>query len=86
MYFAESSASRIDVASYDGSHRASLISANLTSPRGLAVDPSMGYLFITDWGREAKVLRADMDGRNMRVRFPFNSIILRVYPRPINPI
>ena len=66
IYFAESSANRIDVANFDGSNRASLISVGLTSPRGLAVDPSVGYLFITDWGREAKVLRADMDGRNMR--------------------
>lgn len=65
IYFAESSAHRIDVVSYDGLHRSALISLNLTSPRGLALDPSVGFLFITDWGGEAKILRSQMDGSNL---------------------
>lgn len=31
------------------------------------MDPLLGYMFITDWGHEAKILRADMDGKNMKV-------------------
>ena len=34
IYFTESSAHRIDVANFDGTNRAFLMSANLTSPRG----------------------------------------------------
>ena len=66
IYFAESSANRIDVATLDGSKRAPLISSNLTSPRGLALDPRKGLLFITDWGGTARILRTQMDGSNMR--------------------
>ncbi|XP_047139272.1 low-density lipoprotein receptor-related protein 1 isoform X1 [Hydra vulgaris] len=67
VYFAESSAKSIDVVSYDGKMRAPLISDGLVSPRGLAVDPKKGYLFITDWGGVAKVLRSQMDGTNLQV-------------------
>lgn len=65
MYFAESFASRIDVTTYDGDKRCSLISSNLTNPRGLVLDPRVGYLFITDWGGEASVFRSQMDGSNL---------------------
>ena len=34
---------------------------------GLAVVPSKGYLFITDWGYDAKIIRATMDGKNWKV-------------------
>ena len=71
IYFTESSTHRIDVSAFDGSNRAILISSNLTSPRGLALDPREGYLFITDWGtdwgQEAKVLRSNMDGTNVQI-------------------
>lgn len=65
VYFAESFASRIDVTTYDGGIRCSLISSNLSNPRGLALDPREGYLFITDWGGDASLFRSQMDGSNL---------------------
>ena len=69
VYFTESSANRIDMFYEDilGNHtyRASVISQGLRSPRGITLDPRVGYMFITDWGRSPKVLRARMDGSNV---------------------
>jgi len=62
VYFTESSANRVDVSTFDGTKRASLISSNIHSPRGLTLDPRYGYLFITDWGRVPRILRYQMDG------------------------
>nr|XP_012637337.1 low-density lipoprotein receptor-related protein 2 [Microcebus murinus] len=69
LYLVETKVNRIDVANLDGSYRVTLITENLGHPRGLALDPTVGYMFFSDWGSlsgEPKLERAFMDGSNRK--------------------
>ncbi|XP_006902182.1 PREDICTED: low-density lipoprotein receptor-related protein 2 [Elephantulus edwardii] len=69
LYMVETRVNRIDLANLDGSNRVILISENLGRPRGIAVDPTIGYLFFSDWrslSGEPRVERAFMDGSNRK--------------------
>ncbi|ETN83365.1 Low-density lipoprotein receptor domain class A, partial [Necator americanus] len=44
-----------------------LFSDGLEEPRAIAVDPEMGLIFWTDWGKEARIERAGMDGQHRTV-------------------
>ncbi|XP_021094201.1 low-density lipoprotein receptor-related protein 2 isoform X1 [Heterocephalus glaber] len=69
LYIVETRVNRIDMVNLDGSHRVTLIAENLGHPRGVAVDPTVGYLFFSDWeslSGEPKVERAFMDGSNRK--------------------
>ena len=46
-----------------------LFSDGLEEPRAIAVDPEMGLIFWTDWGKEARIERAGMDGQHRTVSF-----------------
>jgi len=39
-----------------------LISSGLEEPRAIVVDPTTGWMYWTDWGKEAKIERSWMDG------------------------
>ncbi|XP_071943214.1 low-density lipoprotein receptor-related protein 2-like [Antedon mediterranea] len=54
----------MEVARIDGTHRAILISTNMSNPRGIVLDPraSYRYVFWTDWGTNPRIERVDMDG------------------------
>jgi hypothetical protein len=39
----------------------------LDEPRAIAVDPSAGLIFWTDWGENARIERAGMDGKDRMV-------------------
>ncbi|XP_041974246.1 low-density lipoprotein receptor-related protein 1 [Aricia agestis] len=76
LYWVESSLHQIEVARLDGKYRRTLITGELDSPRAIAVDPRLGYVFWTDWEptlprieraslagrRRVRLLRADADG------------------------
>lgn len=47
--------------------RRTLFNESLDEPRAIAVDPSEGLLFWTDWGKEPKIERAGLDGSARRV-------------------
>ncbi|CAL8343601.1 unnamed protein product, partial [Boreogadus saida] len=67
LYVVESSVSRIDVADVDGRNRLTLITENLGKPRGIALDPTVGFMFFSDWeaaNGEPGLERAYMDGSN----------------------
>ncbi|XP_063285770.1 low-density lipoprotein receptor-related protein 2 [Pelobates fuscus] len=67
LYIVETSVNRIDMVDLDGGNRATLIAENLGSPRGIALDPTVGYLFFSDWDSvsgDPKLERAFMDGTN----------------------
>ncbi|XP_058520574.1 low-density lipoprotein receptor-related protein 2 [Ochotona princeps] len=69
LYLVETKVSRIDVVNLDGSQRLTLITEDLGRPRGIAVDPVVGYLFFSDWASlsgEPKLERAFMDGSNRK--------------------
>ena len=60
---------RIQRANLDGSGVEDLITANLSEPYGLAVNPGGNTLYIADAGT-GKILRADLDGGNVRDFIP----------------
>ncbi|KAL8183430.1 UNVERIFIED_CONTAM: Low-density lipoprotein receptor- protein 2 [Gekko kuhli] len=67
LYIVETSVNRIDMVNLDGTSRVTLITEGLGNPRGIAVDPTVGYLFFSDWDNlsgNPKVERAFMDGTN----------------------
>ncbi|XP_072033366.1 low-density lipoprotein receptor-related protein 2-like [Amphiura filiformis] len=70
LYFLENMADRIEVCKLDGSMRGTLIGRGLSSPKALALDPTEGYLFFSDWGNTrdednpVRIERAYMDGSN----------------------
>lgn len=45
LYIVESSVARIDVCDFEGSHRTSVVSTGLRNPRGIALDPTVGYAY-----------------------------------------
>ncbi|KAI1884877.1 hypothetical protein AGOR_G00214390 [Albula goreensis] len=67
LYIVEDSVNRIDMMDLDGQNRITLISENLGNPRGLAIDPTVGFMFFSDWNSlngEPGLERAYMDGTN----------------------
>jgi low density lipoprotein-related protein 2 len=42
---------KIDVFDFDGVYHSIVLSSNLTSPVDLALDPTVGFMFITDNNR-----------------------------------
>ncbi|KAI4544121.1 hypothetical protein MG293_004387 [Ovis ammon polii] len=69
LYIVETRVNCIDVVNLDGSHRITLISEHLGHPRGIAVDPTVGYLFFSDWQNVfgvPRIERAYMDGSNRK--------------------
>lgn len=52
----------LQVADFNGDMRKTLFRAQLDEPRAIAVYPSEGWMFWTDWGQEAKIERAGMNG------------------------
>src|SRR5262249_3526454 len=58
IYWVDSSLNTIEVASlHMTNHRTVLVNANVSQPRGLAVDPrpTSRYMFWTDWGKHPKI-------------------------------
>ncbi|KAJ0178036.1 hypothetical protein K1T71_005859 [Dendrolimus kikuchii] len=64
IYWLDSKLNTIEVAKEDGSSRTALISANITQPRGMCLDPAPDarWLFWTDWGENPRIERVGMDG------------------------
>uniref|UniRef100_A0A671UNK4 Low density lipoprotein receptor-related protein 2b n=1 Tax=Sparus aurata TaxID=8175 RepID=A0A671UNK4_SPAAU len=67
LYVLETRMERIDMCNFDGGDRVTLVAENLQNPHGLALDPTVGYMFFTDMGErdeQMKLERAFMDGSN----------------------
>ncbi|AWP02987.1 hypothetical protein SMAX5B_014046 [Scophthalmus maximus] len=54
----------IFVCDKDGQTCVTLLDQELYNPKGIALDPTMGKVFFTDYGQIPKVERCDMDGQN----------------------
>ncbi|XP_051792178.1 low-density lipoprotein receptor-related protein 2 [Erpetoichthys calabaricus] len=69
LYWIDSVLDTIEVSTLDGRHRTVLLSENITSPRGLALDPRnhTNVMFWMDWGQNPRIERASMDGLMRRV-------------------
>jgi low density lipoprotein receptor-related protein 5/6 len=46
----------------NGAYRRVLIHDNLEEPRDVAVAPTLGWMFWSDWGKKPKIERASLDG------------------------
>ncbi|XP_038606813.1 low-density lipoprotein receptor-related protein 1B [Tachyglossus aculeatus] len=64
FYFVDHVGDRIFVCDRNGSACVTLVSLDLCNPRAIALDPTAGKLFFTDYGNVAKVERCNMDGTN----------------------
>ncbi|XP_045126061.1 low-density lipoprotein receptor-like isoform X5 [Portunus trituberculatus] len=63
IYWTNTDTDTIEVADFNGDMRKTLIRSVLEEPRAIAVYPSEGWMFWTDWGQQAKIERAGMDGK-----------------------
>ncbi|XP_078803799.1 low-density lipoprotein receptor-related protein 1 isoform X7 [Oryzias latipes] len=64
FYFVDDVDDRIFVCDKDGLICVTLLDQELYNPKGIALDPTMGKVFFTDYGQIPKVERCDMDGQN----------------------
>uniref|UniRef100_A0A3Q1CIR2 EGF-like domain-containing protein n=1 Tax=Amphiprion ocellaris TaxID=80972 RepID=A0A3Q1CIR2_AMPOC len=64
FYFVDDVDDRIFVCDKDGQTCVTLLDQELFNPKGIALDPTMGSVFFTDYGQIPKVERCDMDGQN----------------------
>ncbi|XP_045116095.1 low-density lipoprotein receptor-related protein 4-like isoform X2 [Portunus trituberculatus] len=62
IYWTDSLRRVVEVARLDGSSAKVIINNSLDSPRAVAVFPSEGLLFWTDWGKPSKIERSYLDG------------------------
>lgn len=51
------------MADFNGDMRKTLYQDHMEEPRAIAVYPSEGWMFWTDWGQNAMIERGGMDGR-----------------------
>ncbi|XP_042228900.1 sortilin-related receptor-like isoform X2 [Homarus americanus] len=66
---------RTDISNYGRMRRTLLDSKELDNPRGIAVHPVRGYLYITDWSDTSpKVARAFLDGTNLITLFGIGTV------------
>lgn len=61
LYVVDAIGLKIDVFELHGRWHAVALGSNLTNPADIALDPSIGYMFIAD---SSQILRANMDGTN----------------------
>uniref|UniRef100_A0A4W5QI25 LDL receptor related protein 1 n=1 Tax=Hucho hucho TaxID=62062 RepID=A0A4W5QI25_9TELE len=74
FYFVDDVDDRIFVCDKDGQTCVTLLDQELYNPKGIALDPTMGKVFFTDYGQIPKVERCDMDGQN-RTKLVDNKIV-----------
>ncbi|KAJ8943773.1 hypothetical protein NQ318_011985, partial [Aromia moschata] len=61
LYVADSVGQKIDIFELHDKGHAIVLGSNLTNPADIALDPTVGYMFVAD---SSQVLRANMDGTN----------------------
>ncbi|XP_059144487.1 low-density lipoprotein receptor-related protein 4-like [Physella acuta] len=64
IYWTDDGHNLIQVSNLDGSMRSVLLYEDLDKPRAIALHYDKGYMFWTDWGKYARIERADMNGNN----------------------
>ncbi|CAK1544808.1 unnamed protein product [Leptosia nina] len=63
LYVADAVGQKIDVFELDGRWHAIVLGSNLTSPADIALDPTLGLMFVAD---SSQIIRANMDGTHSR--------------------
>uniref|UniRef100_UPI00398E6337 very low-density lipoprotein receptor-like isoform X2 n=1 Tax=Pristiophorus japonicus TaxID=55135 RepID=UPI00398E6337 len=67
IYWTDSGARTLSLATLDGLKRKTLFSENLVEPAAVAVDPHSGFLYWTDVGEPSKIEKAGMNGVGRRI-------------------
>uniref|UniRef100_A0A669CFD2 Low density lipoprotein receptor-related protein 8, apolipoprotein e receptor n=1 Tax=Oreochromis niloticus TaxID=8128 RepID=A0A669CFD2_ORENI len=67
IYWTDSGNKSISVATGDGRKRKMLITTELNEPRAIAVDPHQGFMYWSDWGGQAKIEKAGMNGVDRQI-------------------
>ena len=67
LYWCDSSDDTIEYSNMDGSDRTVLVNTELDQPRGMAIDPSSGHIYWTDWGDVPKIEKMKLDGTERQV-------------------
>ncbi|MCL4146719.1 UNVERIFIED_CONTAM: hypothetical protein GTU68_024148, partial [Idotea baltica] len=62
VYYTDTARSAINLLSWDAKHLKTIVKEDLGHPRAVAVAPMKGYVYWTDWGSNAKIERASLDG------------------------
>ncbi|XP_037294723.1 LOW QUALITY PROTEIN: low-density lipoprotein receptor-related protein 2 [Manduca sexta] len=63
LYVADAVGQKIDVFELDGRLHAVVLGSNLTNPADLALDPTLGLMFVAD---SSQIVRANMDGTHAK--------------------
>lgn len=66
LYWTDTTKKTVEVSNLGGLHRKTLIKGGLEEPRALVLDPEEGWIFWTDWGKNAKIERSGLDGSNRK--------------------
>ncbi|XP_023930314.1 prolow-density lipoprotein receptor-related protein 1 [Lingula anatina] len=68
IYWIDSNQRQIEVATMQGKLRSTLVAGNIGHPRAIAVDPSVGLLFWTDWEKDKpRIESCSMSGHGRTV-------------------
>ncbi|GMS84654.1 hypothetical protein PENTCL1PPCAC_6829, partial [Pristionchus entomophagus] len=67
LFWTDGALDTISVMDLKTRHRRVLFADAMEEPRAIAVDPKKGLIFWSDWGTQARIERAGMDGENRRV-------------------
>ncbi|XP_012277128.1 very low-density lipoprotein receptor isoform X2 [Orussus abietinus] len=67
IYWTDAEKNTIELANFEGNMRKTLIRDRVQEPRAIALNPLEGWMFWTDWGDEARIERAGMDGSHRSV-------------------
>ncbi|XP_034951000.1 very low-density lipoprotein receptor isoform X2 [Chelonus insularis] len=67
IYWTDAGKNTIEIANFEGNMRKTLIKDQIQEPRAIALNPLEGWMFWTDWGDEARIERAGMDGSHRSV-------------------
>ncbi|XP_070183011.1 low-density lipoprotein receptor-related protein 1-like [Littorina saxatilis] len=74
-YFADEVREQIFVCTDDGKYCMALINTGISRPKSLALDPTKGYMFYTDWSTSSRIGRADLDGQNRKADLVSKKIV-----------
>ena len=68
LYWCDKGSDTIEVTDLDGNYRKVLISDGLAEPRAIALDPSAGLMFWSDWSEQKPHIgRSWMDGSHIEI-------------------
>ncbi|XP_018419478.1 PREDICTED: low-density lipoprotein receptor-related protein 8 [Nanorana parkeri] len=67
IYWTDSGNKTISVATTDGCKRKTLFDQSLQDPRAIAVDPTSGFMFWSDWGEPSKIEKAGLNGGDRQI-------------------